>query len=340
MNCDNCNSIRFQLSRTQNNIVDILCCSYSETSPLCSIPFDELDTFDFSVFEGKKPHVFCTLHNTECFIKKSKISKVFVSLDKSCNLSCKRCIIKQTNNSNCNRETKNIYFNFLDKLKNNHNLNSIGLTTIGEPFFYKEETFNFLKSLKGTSIRSVDITTNANLLDEKDIYKLSNISKYSDIDLYIGVSIDSIKKQVYEKLREGASFEKVINNILLLKKYSLLNFIIYGIQKENISEIPYVSYFFKNLGIDKVQYLAFYDSSSESLNMLNGHIYNNMNNISNSKQIIFKNNSYYIDNYQILDIIDEPPYLKVICNINNSKKSFYIKDINTWSIEPIVPKLY
>ena len=80
----------------------------------------------------------------------------------------------------------------------------------GEVFLYK----NFDKLLDEIYKNNVvvEILTNGLLLNEKNINKLVRMNAVLDF------SIDSPIKETYEFIRKGASFEKLISNILLLNK--------------------------------------------------------------------------------------------------------------------------
>jgi len=164
------------------------------------------------------------------------------SISKSCNLKCIMCNLGNTYNKNEKRISDFIY----EKLPK-MNLDTILTTTAGEPFIDKKIIFKLLDNSK--NIRCIYITTNGSLLDDKDIIKLS---KYKN--LKITVSLDSINKDIYEKIRIGSNFDKVFHNIIMLNKYNLLDHINYVLQITNIDEHTELNNFFKKLNI-KIDYL-------------------------------------------------------------------------------------
>ena len=147
---------------------------------------------------------------------------------------------------------KENYFKVLEKIKGNK-LKYITLTTVGEPFIYKKETYDYLKSLTLNDCEIVKIQTNGTLIDEKDIDLLEEIKNSSGIDFEVVVSIDSIYKENFEKIRVGANFEKVLENIDYLNKKGFLKNIDFCVQRDNFDEIPFVIQFFEALGLKLIQ---------------------------------------------------------------------------------------
>lgn len=81
------------------------------------------------------------------------------------------------------------------------------------------------------------ITTNASILNERFLAVMAK-----NTNLSFNISIDSLKKEVYEAIRIGGNFEKVMKNISVFhdycrKKKSTLNFMVCPLQK-NWNEFP------------------------------------------------------------------------------------------------------
>ena len=70
-----------------------------------------------------------------------------------------------------------------------------------------------LKSIGEYNVPFVEFITNATLLNERNIDAIIS----SDVDLML-VSVDSADKEVFEKIRVGAKFEKVIGNLEKFQK--------------------------------------------------------------------------------------------------------------------------
>ncbi len=81
----------------------------------------------------------------------------------------------------------------------------------GEPFLHKD-LFKILTYLSNSPIK-IAISTNATLLDKKNIKKLLGLGVN-----YFEVSLDSINENIYSKLTQSKTLNKAKNNLLLLKK--------------------------------------------------------------------------------------------------------------------------
>jgi len=162
-----------------------------------------------------------------------------------CNLSCEMCehsFHKMNKNDLSIDQLKYI-------LKEFPFLKNITLQGLGEPLLNKD-LFSMIEEVKKRNIR-IGITTNATLLTDEIGQKLID----SKID-WIYISLDAASKELYEKIRRGAEFERVINNVInfLKNKKDRLpetNFWTL-LMKENINKIPGVVKFAKELGIKKV----------------------------------------------------------------------------------------
>ena len=82
----------------------------------------------------------------------------------------------------------------------------------GEPFFHKRFAELFDKAALNPNLRQI-LVTNGLLVDEKWAKKLLK----SNVEVIF--SIDGTTKQVYEKIRIGASFDRLIKNIDILNQH-------------------------------------------------------------------------------------------------------------------------
>ena len=90
----------------------------------------------------------------------------------------------------------------------------VKLQGMGEPFLNK----NMVKFIEKTCSRKYwcEVTSNGSLLDR---YPLDMLSKFRNFQLTI--SIDAPEKSLFEKIRPGSNFEKILENIrTLTNKYS------------------------------------------------------------------------------------------------------------------------
>lgn len=134
-------------------------------------------------------------------ILESKPRIMLVMLTNKCNLRCPMCATIHQGN----------HWNISDKFKKYilDNLENLELVTWqgGEVFLYKEFKNLFLKATENKYLKQI-IITNGLLINEE---WANLIVKANHLDLTI--SIDSIEKQIYEKLRVGAKFEQLLLNL-------------------------------------------------------------------------------------------------------------------------------
>ena len=91
----------------------------------------------------------------------------------------------------------------------------IKLQGLGEPTMQRDDYFAMIRYARGKHIW-VRTTTNASLLHLKD-----NCHKMIDADVNeLQISVDGASKRVYEGIRRGADYERVISNIALINGYA------------------------------------------------------------------------------------------------------------------------
>ena len=126
---------------------------------------------------------------------------------RSCNAACIMCPISTSPTINQNMPDK-IFDKILSEIKHNDNYYpAIGLFGLNEPLMDKK-LFKRIKTLKDAGITYIQIQTNGSLLTEEKCYKLieSGISE-------IGFSIESVNKEVFEKIRINLTLEGVLNGM-------------------------------------------------------------------------------------------------------------------------------
>lgn len=164
-----------------------------------------------------------------------------------CNLKCEMCIRDKIGISMGNMTLEN-FKKILEKLDC---LFKIHLSGQGEPFLNKD----FFKMVKCANDRGIIVNTNTNatLLNDNVIKKICNVEIGE-----IAISIESTKKDIYEKIRKGAKFDKVIENVKNLNekireknKKTIVSFAV-TILKDNIDEIENFVRLTKIIGIKKI----------------------------------------------------------------------------------------
>lgn len=132
-------------------------------------------------------------------------------LDNTCNLNCLMCAPNISSNSTAYTyypvhkvQYNNVFFN---QIKPYLERGKFFVFSGGEPFLIPiyEKMWRYISQNNKKAV--IYIQTNASVLTD-DIKNI--ISKYR---INIGVSIDSLKKEVYEKIRKNAQFEQTMKNI-------------------------------------------------------------------------------------------------------------------------------
>jgi MoaA/NifB/PqqE/SkfB family radical SAM enzyme len=190
---------------------------------------------------------YCDTNEKYCYYNDKSIKSIKVATFTYCNLD--KCIMCNTADRKLplNDEIR-LYFFILNKIKN-MNLDFINFTTRGEPFFVKKQTFEYLKSLTLNDTKLICFNSNMVLLDEDDISELYNISKSINIPIKMVASCSAITPETYKKIHVNNSFDKVVNNIKLLYKYDMLDFINFVVQFPNLHELEFYKKFWNEHGI-------------------------------------------------------------------------------------------
>jgi radical SAM protein with 4Fe4S-binding SPASM domain len=182
-----------------------------------------------------------------------------------CNLNCIHC---WANNSNY-QPSKEEIFTAIDKLINLQ-IYFIGLS--GGELFIREDIFEVLAYIKSRGMY-VELFTNAILLDEEKINVLESIlDKRFDI---IQVSLDGSNKEVFEKQRKTIFFDRVINNIKVLKQKGFKVRISYVATHENVYDIFNTYKLISNIGVEGFSISPVYpkNKGKEIHKLLNMNIY-------------------------------------------------------------------
>lgn len=185
--------------------------------------------------ENFSPNQFSCNGKEACSWENFKLDSIKINVH-GCNLKCEMCGSRKKEYIGANNFFT--YFKLLEKVKG-YKLKRLMLTCAGEPFIFKKKVMRYLKSLTLDDFQEVLIITNGTLIDEEDIKELAQL----DVKIIIAVSNDAITKETYDKIRIGGNFEKVMQNIICLKKYNLLRQVSVVIQPLNIHEVPFIEEF-------------------------------------------------------------------------------------------------
>ena len=179
--------------------------------------------------------------------KASKPFKIKFESSAVCNLKCIMCPLT----SGLKRKSGVLKFENFKKVYDEIQVSYLNLTGLGEPLM-NPEIFKIIRYArkKGSLVK---LDTNGTLLNKENIKKLI----HSDPS-FISVSIDAITKKTYEKIRKGANFEKVIENLKNLVYYrNKINSktqiqLFFVVQKENIKDLIDYIKFGDEIGVDVI----------------------------------------------------------------------------------------
>lgn len=181
------------------------------------------------------------------FILKSKPTNIQIVLFNKCNSNCIMCNQTKSNSFFSDKHLREIisdYLQYLDTL----------LWQGGELFLYDKFT-DIIKYISKYQRINQQIITNAQCLNERTIKELVSLPNIKLI-----ISIDGAKKETYEQIRKGSSFNKLTENIKLLNKYKEkynsniamnINFVIL---RENYKEISDMITFAKKYNFSAITF--------------------------------------------------------------------------------------
>ncbi|MFX1446482.1 MAG: radical SAM/SPASM domain-containing protein [Promethearchaeota archaeon] len=135
-----------------------------------------------------------------------------IEITNICNLNCIMCNTQLSKRSRGYMKPE-VFKNVLNELKT-IGINRIAIHTLGEPFMYNnlDILFELIKKYKF----KVYLSTNGQFPG-----KIKNlIYKYSNSIEFIRFSIDGAKSDTYEKIRRGATFDKLIQSLEVVHKFN------------------------------------------------------------------------------------------------------------------------
>ncbi len=140
-------------------------------------------------------------------------------LSNQCNLSCIMCdsnLSSGIESENCGQMSGNEFYGekFLKELEEFVPHLQVAEFTGGDPFMIQEYYQIWEMITRINPKCQILITTNANTMNER-IQNLLNSHK----NIHFNVSIDSLKKENYEKIRRGGDFENAMENLDLFIEY-------------------------------------------------------------------------------------------------------------------------
>ena len=272
----------------------------------CKYLCDEKDEYSFS--DNGFPIVPREEGDTVSSYKDCRVETtpevISLSCDKSCNLYCSSC---RTEREVLSREESDKLYEKLMKvvrpmLKNCKVFHSLGS---GDLFassacsrFYKTLTIQEFPEL------TLSIITNIQLLTP---YKWEEFKNLHDFPLRLIVSVDGACKETYERLRRGAKWETLVENLMFFKEWRKrsenkierlsLNFII---QRDNFHEIEDFCKFADSVGADTIWFQqitnwgTYSDEEFQSVNVFDKKNEHHDEAMSNLKSVLEKKWSFSI----------------------------------------------
>lgn len=136
--------------------------------------------------------------------------KVTIELLTKCNWRCKHCYIPNHNNNGINFEDlRNLLYELRD-------LGTLEVTFTGGEIFLRKDIFEIIELARSLHFR-VNLLSNASLLDEEKIIKLSKLN----IRIF-STTVFSMEDSVHDYITNSrGALKKTLDNILLMKKYNI-----------------------------------------------------------------------------------------------------------------------
>ncbi len=180
--------------------------------------------------------------------------EIFLEVCNTCNIRCKMCATHGNGWLGSTRfMPKEVYETAYPLFENAIILHPFGF---GEPLLHKNFK-DIIKLAKSNSVY-IDFFTNATLLDEE----MARVIVTEGVDRIV-VSFDGATKETYEKIHEGAKYEKVVKNLRYLhemKKRKLrtipemsINFIV---MQSNFHELPDLLELATSWGLESIELKA------------------------------------------------------------------------------------
>lgn len=137
------------------------------------------------------------------------------------------------------------YYSILKQIRNVKTLSRATFYLGGEPLINKHLVNNIVRLSERTKVTHVDFVTNGMLIDEQFCIELSKVKV---ANFYIQISIDGKNRGENDRFRVGANYEKIKENVFMLRKMLPENFLVWitnvYIPTENeLSEKPQIPTF-------------------------------------------------------------------------------------------------
>jgi len=200
-------------------------------------------------------------------VSSNSLRRIFFAGDRTCNLSCPSCrthVIKYHQHGGRDQKSKRdrLVDRFVKNLFSspNHKLEEIVLSTSGE-LFASEVLLRVLEqaNLENFPRCKLHIQTNGLLMKDR----WHRLGQWKDRVSTVNLTADGSTKDVYEKLRRGGRYERLLENLQWFKEKKAkdnINFIMkMVVQRDNIHQLEDFYEFGKRNGADEVHYCRITD---------------------------------------------------------------------------------
>ncbi|MCR5347416.1 MAG: radical SAM protein [Fretibacterium sp.] len=168
-----------------------------------------------------------------------------------CNFRCEMCLMSEIAE---NHRTQMTYADFKRSLDEQYGLVEVKLQGLGEPLL-NPDFFAMVHEAVSRDLW-VRTTTNGSLLHLNENYKKMIDEKIGEIQ----ISIDGATKEVFEKIRRGADFDRIVENVSILNHYAITREEQWRtscwmlVQKDNIHEMRALLDLAEKIGFSRVVY--------------------------------------------------------------------------------------
>lgn len=176
----------------------------------------------------------------------SKPRSIQIEVTSICNIKCKMCYINELGKYRADHMKFETFKKIIDENFNHWHL--IRMWGIGDPFTNPDimKMIAYEKELGN----AVNLSSNLMLLNEDKVKELVRLK----VDR-LNISIDGATAETYESIRRGAKFDKLLENLALLKKYNngVINLCVVSVSmKENLHELKDLVRLVKRFGIKRL----------------------------------------------------------------------------------------
>ena len=200
--------------------------------------------------DGANLRIILHRDRIEVFPNIHSLARVYIEPTSRCNLKCETCI-RNTWKEPMGDMDIQVFDKLMDQLKEFNELQSVMFGGFGEPTANRDILY-MIGRAKSLGVE-VEMTTNGTLLDDKMLEGLMD----KKLDM-LWVSFDGTSESNFEDVREGASFNSVVENLKSLKRlnrksnHRIKVGIAFVVMKKNINDLGNINVLAKSVGATKI----------------------------------------------------------------------------------------